>query len=73
MLIPSSYDPKLSPAGKHTAKHDGLYPLFSVSLTVPPFVERFQRRDDPCRVGFYASTFLFFFLQVPYLNRTTFF
>jgi len=46
-------DPKLSPAGQ-TAKHDGLYPLLSVSLTVPPFVERFQQCDNPCRVVFYA-------------------
>ena len=30
-------------------KHDlGLYPLLSILLTVPPFVERFQQRDDPC-------------------------
>ena len=43
-----------------TAKHDGLYPLLSVSLTVPPFVERFQQRDDLCRVGFYALAFLSF-------------
>ena len=44
-----------------TAKHDGFYPLLSVLLTVPPFVERFQQRDDPCRIGFYALAFLSFF------------
>ena len=38
-------------ASFQTAKYDGLYPLFSVSLTVPPFVEHFQQHDDPCRVG----------------------
>ena len=38
-LIALSCNPKLSPAGQLTAKHDGLYPLLSVSLTVPPFVE----------------------------------
>ena len=54
-----------SPAGQQTAKHDGLYPLLSVLLTVPPFVERFQQRDDPCRVGFYALAFLSFFLHIP--------
>ena len=43
-----------------TAKHDGFYPLLPVSLTVPPFVERFQQRDDPCHVGFYALAFLSF-------------
>ena len=57
-LIALSCNPKLSPAGQQTAKHDGLYPLLSVSLTVPPFVERFQQRNDPCRVGFYALAFL---------------
>ena len=32
-LIALSCDPKLSPAGQQTAKHDGLYdPLLSVSL-----------------------------------------
>ena len=41
-------------ASFQTAKHDGLYPLLSISLTVPPFVEHFQQRDDPCRIGFYA-------------------
>ena len=45
-----------------TAKHDGFYPLLSVSLTVPPFVESFQQRDDPCRVGFYAFAFTPIFL-----------
>jgi len=43
-LIALSCDPKLFPAGQQTAKHNGLYPLLSVSLTVPPFVERFQQR-----------------------------
>ena len=28
---------------------------------VPPFVERFQQRDDLYRVGFYALAFLSFF------------
>ena len=53
-LIGLSCSPNLSLAGQQTAKHDGLYPLLSVSSTVPPFVEHFQQRDDPCRVGFYA-------------------
>ena len=53
-LIALSCNQKLSLAGQQTAKHDGLYPLLSVSLTVPPFVEHFQQRDDPCHVGFYA-------------------
>ena len=48
-----------------TAKHDGLYPLFSILLTMPPFVERFQQRDDPCRIGFYTLAFHSFFLQIP--------
>ena len=52
MLIALPCDPKLSPVGQQTAKHDVLYPLLSVSLTVPPYVERFQQRDDPCRGGF---------------------
>ena len=60
MLISLSCEPKLSPAGQQTAKLDGLYPLLSVLLTVPPFVERFQQRNDPCRVGFYAIAFLSF-------------
>ena len=63
-LIALSCDPKLSPAGQQTEKHDGLYPLLSILLTMPPFVERFQQRDDPCHVGFYALAFLFFFLQI---------
>ena len=58
MLIALSCNPKLSPAGQQTAKHDGIYPLLSVSLTVPPFVECFQQHDDPCPVGFYAIAFL---------------
>ena len=62
-LIALSSDPRSSPAQQQTAKHDELYPLLSVSLTVS-FVERFQQRDDPYRVGFYASAFLFF-LRVP--------
>ena len=45
-----------------TAKHDGFYPLLFISLTVPPFVECFQQRDDSCRVGFYALAFLSFLL-----------
>ena len=48
-----------SPTGQQIAKHNGLYPLLSVSLTVPPFVERFQQRDDPCH-GFYTLAFLSF-------------
>ena len=44
-----SCNPKPSPAGQQTAKHDWLYPFLSVSLTVPPFVERFQQRDDLSR------------------------
>ena len=48
ILIALSCDPKLSPAGQQAAKHDELYPLLSVSLTVPPFVECFQQRNDPC-------------------------
>ena len=60
-LIALSCNPKFSPAGQQTTKHDGLYPLLSVSLTVLPFVERFQQRDDPGRVGFYALAFLSFF------------
>ena len=52
-----------SPTGQQTTKHDGLYPLLSVLLTVPPFVERFQQRDDPCH-GFYTLVFLSF-LQIP--------
>ena len=63
-LIALSCNPKLSPAGQQTAKHDWLYPLHSVLLTVPPFVERFQQRDDPCRVDFYALAFLSFFLRI---------
>ena len=39
--------------------------ILSVSLTAPPFVERFQQRDDPRRVDFYASAFLSFFLRIP--------
>ena len=31
-LIALSCTPKLSPAGQQTTKHDGLYPLLSVSL-----------------------------------------
>ena len=61
-LIALSCDPKLS--GQQTTKHNGLYPLLSVLLTVPPFVERFQQRDDPCRVGFYTLAFLSFFLRI---------
>ena len=60
-LIALSCEPKLSPTGQQTAKHNGLYPLLSV---LPPFVERFQQRDDPCRVGFYALAFLSF-LRIP--------
>ena len=41
-LIALCCNPKLSPDGQQTAKHDGLYPLLSVSLTLPPFVEGFQ-------------------------------
>ena len=37
--------------------------LLSVLLTVPPFVERFQQHDDPCRIGFYALAFISFVLQ----------
>ena len=48
-----------------TAKHDGLYLLLSVSLAVPPFVEPFQQRYNPCRIDFYALAFLFFFLLIP--------
>ena len=33
-LIALSCNPKLAPAGQHTAKHDGLCPLLSVSLMV---------------------------------------
>ena len=61
MLIALSCDPKLSSTGQQTAKHYGLYPLLSISLTVPPFVEHFQQRNGPCRVGFYALAFLSFF------------
>ena len=32
-----------------------------VSLTMTPFVERFQQRDDPGRVCFFALAFLSFF------------
>ena len=64
MLIALSSGPRSSPAQQQTAKHDELYPLLSVSLIVSPFAERFQQRDDPYRVGFYASVFLFF-LRVP--------
>ena len=56
MLIALSCNPKLSLAGQQTTKH-----LLSISLTVPPFVERFQQRDDPCRIGFYTLIFLSFF------------
>ena len=63
-LIALSSGPRSSPARQQTAKHDGLYPLLSVSLTMSPFVERFQQRDDPCHVGFYASSFLFL-LRIP--------
>ena len=28
--------------------------LIALSLTMPPFVERFQQRDDPCLIDFYA-------------------
>ena len=62
-LIALSRNPKLSPTGQQTAKHDGLYPLLSVLLTVPPFVEHFQQCDNPCHVGFYALAFLSF-LQI---------
>ena len=44
-LIALSCDPILFPAGQQTVKHDRLYPLLSVSLTVPPFVECFQQRQ----------------------------
>ena len=74
-LIALSCDPKLFPAGQQTAKHDGLYPLLSVSLTVPPFVERFQQRDDSCRVGFYALAFFspsFFGFHKSYIYTTSF-
>ena len=64
-LIALFCDPKLSPAGQQTAKHNGLYPLLSISLTVLPFVEHFQQRDDPCRIGFYVLAFLSFFLRIP--------
>ena len=53
-LIVLSCDRKLSPAGQQTTKHDGLYPLLSISLTMPSFVEHFQQCDDPCRIGFYT-------------------
>ena len=59
-LIALSYDQKCSPAGQQTTKHDGLFPLLSVSQTMPPFVERFQQHDDPCHVGSYALAFLSF-------------
>ena len=65
MIIALSCDPKLSPARQQTTKHDELYPLLSVSLTMPPFVERFQQRNDPCLNGFYALAFLSFFLRIP--------
>ena len=64
-LITLSCNPKLSPDGQQTVKHDELYSLLSVSLTVPPFVEHFQQRDDPCRVGFYTVAFLSFFFRIP--------
>ena len=32
--------------------------LLSLLLTVPPFVELFQQRDDPCGIGFYTLAFL---------------
>ena len=57
-LIALSCTPKLSPAGQQTAKHDGIYPLLSISLTVRPFVERVQQCNDPCPIGFYALAFL---------------
>ena len=59
-IIALSCSPKLSPTGEQTAKHDGLYPLLSVSLTVPPFVERFLQHNNPCRIGFYPLAFLSF-------------
>ena len=64
-LIALSCNPKLPLAGQQTAKYDGLYLLLSVSLTMPSFVERFQQRDGPCRVSFYALAFLSFFLGIP--------
>ena len=49
-----------------TTKHNGLYPLLSISLTMSPFVEFFQQRNDPCCIGFYVYTlaFLSFFLLI---------
>ena len=58
-LIALLCDPKLNPAGQQTTKHDGLYSLLSVLLTMPPIVERFQQCDDPYCIGFYALAFLF--------------
>ena len=49
---------------------DGLYFLLSISLTVPPFVEHFQQRDDPCHIGFYALAFLSFTVKNLVLNNT---
>ena len=60
-LIALSCNPKLSPAGQQTVKHDRIYPLLSVSLTVPPFVEHVQQCDDPCPISFYTLVFL----QIP--------
>ena len=64
-IIALSCDPKLSPARQQTTKHNELYPLLSLSLTMPPFIEHFQQCDDPCLVGFYALAFLSLFLQIP--------
>ena len=36
-LIALFCNPKLSPAGQQTVKHDGFHTLLSVLLTVPPF------------------------------------
>ena len=41
--------------------YSGLESLMLIVLSCNPklsFVERFQQRDDPCRVGFYALAFL---------------
>ena len=47
MLIALSCDPKLSPAGQQTGKHDGLYPLLTVSLTVLSLLSTFSSATIP--------------------------
>ena len=69
MLIAPSPDPRFYFScmfmQQQAVKHDELYLLLSISLTVPLFVELvecFQQHDGCNRIAFYISAFLFFFL-----------